>query len=96
MDAAEGDLFVSAIQGKLQPGTRAVTVDLAALDAIELGGVRSVLRLGRSLTGEQRSLDFLAGGPAVRHAFEHAGFADLFAFTPALHAHRGHHDAETS
>ena len=92
MDADGGERFAAAVQDRLAPGTTSVTIDLAGLDQISLGGVRALLRLGRSLKAGQRELAFTRGEPAVRHAFEHAGFDDFFSVTPALHNHRGHHD----
>ncbi|HET7709826.1 MAG TPA: STAS domain-containing protein [Sphingomicrobium sp.] len=93
LEAADADPFSSAILAKLQPGTKSVTIDLDELDGVSLGGIRAILRLARSLMGGQRSLDFVRGGQAVRHALEQAGLQELFSFTPALHPSRGHHDA---
>ena len=92
MDADGGERFAAAVHDRLAPDTASVTVDLAGLDQISLGGVRALLRLGRSLKSSRCELAFIHGDPAVRHAFEHAGFDDFFSFTPALHNHRGHHD----
>ena len=69
-----------------------VTIDLDGLEHVDLGGIRAILRLARSLKGGDRTLDFVRGGDAVRHSLEQAGMHDLFPFTPALHPHRGHHD----
>ena len=89
MDAADGVQFGSAVEERLQPGTRSVTIDLAELDFVSLGGVRAILRLARSLKGAQKSLDFVHGGETVREALKQAGFDELFAFTPPFHSHRG-------
>ena len=91
MDADAADAFVATVAAANQ----SVTVDLAALEHLSLGAVRSFLRLGRSLQAGNRELDFLNGSEAIRHAFEAAGFHDFFAFSPPLHPHRGHHDDET-
>ena len=93
MAAADGADFASGVQQRLVAGTRSVTIDLAELDFIELGGVRAILRLARSLKADNRSLEFLHGGHAVREALDQAGFHHFFAFTPPHIAHGGHHDA---
>ena len=93
MDAAGGTDFASAVEQRLVAGTKSVSIDLAELDFIELGGVRAILRLARSLIAENRDLEFLHGGHAVREALDQAGFHHFFAFTPPHIAHGGHHDA---
>ena len=92
MDAADGVDLAAAVHQRLSPDTTSVTIDLAELDFIDLGAIRAILQLARSLKGSERSLDFVHGGEAVRHALEQAGLHDFFPFTPALHPHRGHHD----
>ena len=92
MEAADGVDFAAAVEQRLHAGTKSVTIDLAELDFINLGAIRAILRLARSLKGGERGLDFVHGSEAVRHAFEQAGLHDFFPFTPALHPHRGHHD----
>ena len=92
MDAADGTHFASAVQQRLHPGTKSVTIDLEELDFVDLGGVRAILRLGRSLKDGQRDLDFIRGGHAVREALDQAGFHAFFPFTPPFHSSRGHHD----
>ena len=89
MEAADGADFASAVEERLQAGTKSVTVDLEGLDFVSLGGVRAILRLARSLKGAQKTLDFIHGGEAVREALKQAGFDELFAFTPPFHSHRG-------
>jgi anti-anti-sigma factor len=92
MDADGGIRFAHDLQQRLHPGTKSVTIDLEGLDFVDLGGVRAILRLGRSLKDDQRNLDFVGGGHAVREALDQAGFHDFFPFTPPYHLHRGHHD----
>jgi anti-anti-sigma factor len=92
MEAADGINLAEAVQQRLHAGTRSVTIDLAELDFVNLGGIRAILQLARSLKGSQRDLDFVHGGEAVRHALEQAGLHEFFPFTPALHPNRGHHD----
>lgn len=92
MEAADGVNFAAAVEQRLHAGTTSVTIDLAELDFVNLGGIRAILRLARSLKGGHRDLDFVHGGETVRHALEQAGLHDFFPFTPALHPHRGHHD----
>ena len=92
MEAADGMGFAASVEKRLGASTKSVTIDLSGLEGIQLGGVRALLQLGRSLKGDQRNLEFAHGGHAVRHALEQAGFDDFFAFTPPLHSHRGHHD----
>ena len=89
MEEADGVEFGAAVEQRLQPGTRSVTIDLAELDFVSLGGVRAILRLARSLKGAQKSLDFVHGGEGVREALKQGGFDELFAFTPPFHSHRG-------
>ena len=91
MEAADGSDFASAVQQRLQPGTKSVSIDLDGLDFISLGGIRAILRLARSLKGDERSLDFLAGSAAVREALHHAGMNNFFAFTPPYIHNGGHH-----
>ena len=91
LDAADGPELASAVQQRLGPSTRSVSIDLDRLDTISLGGVRALLQLGRSLMGGDRALDFRNGSDSVRHALDQAGMAEFFAFTPALHSNRGHH-----
>ena len=92
LDAADGQSLADAVHQRLSPVTRSVSIDLAGVDAVSLGGVRSLLQLGRSLKSGERDLSFTSGGDSVRHALDHAGFGDLFLFTPPLPLHRGHHD----
>ena len=91
MEAVDGDEFAAAIDERLDPTVKGVTIDLAELEFVGLGAIRAMLRLARSLKCDGRDLDFLAGSAAVRHALEQAGMADFFPFTPAIHSHRGHH-----
>jgi anti-anti-sigma factor len=89
MDAADGSDFASAVEQRLQPGTKSVTIDLEALEFIDFGGIRAILRLARSLTGAQRNLDFVGGNHAVREALDQAGLDDFFPFTPPYVSTRG-------
>ena len=89
MEAADGAGFASAVQERLQVGTKCLTIDLEELEFVNLGGVRALLRLARSLKTEQRDLDFSRGSHAVREALHHAGLNDLFPFSPPYHSHRG-------
>ena len=89
MEAADGTGFASAVQERLHAGTKSLTIDLEELDFVNLGGVRGLLRLARSLKADQRELEFARGGHAVREALHHAGLNDLFPFTPSYHPHRG-------
>ena len=93
MAAADGTDFAAAVEQRVVAGTKAVTIDLAELDFVELGGVRALLRLARLLQAGDRSLEFLHGDHAVREALDQAGFHHFFAFTPPHIAHGGHHDA---
>jgi anti-anti-sigma factor len=92
LDADDAPDLAGAVNARLAPSVGAVTIDLDGLESISLGGVRAILQLARSLRSGGRDLDFLRGAGSVRHALEQAGLHDLFAFTPALHSHRGHHD----
>ena len=68
------------------------TIDLEDLAYVDLGGVRAILRLARSLKDGGSGLDFLGGSHAVRDALDQAGFHVFFPFTPPFHSSRGHHD----
>jgi anti-anti-sigma factor len=92
MEAADGDSFAAAVEQRLHAGTTSVTIDLNQVDFINFGGIRAVLRLARSLKGEERSLDFLGGGEEVREALDQAGLDDFFPFTPPYTSSRGNHD----
>jgi anti-sigma B factor antagonist len=89
MEAADGSSFASAVEQRLQPGTKSVTIDLEQLDFVNFGGIRAILRLARSLKGSQRNLDFVRGGEAVREALDQAGLDDFFPFTPPYISNRG-------
>ena len=89
MDADEGAAFAAAVEQRLQPGTKSVTIDLDRLDVLSLGAVRAILQLGRTLKGSQRTLDFAEGGAGVREALHQAGLNSFFAFTPPYEPHRG-------
>ena len=89
LEFADGTDFATSVKQRLQSSTKAVTIDLDELDFIDLGGVRSVLQLARSLKAAERRLDFAHGSEAVRDALKQAGFDELFAFAPPLHSHRG-------
>jgi anti-anti-sigma regulatory factor len=89
MEAADGTGFAAAVQERLHAHLKFLTIDLEELDFVNLGGVRALLRLARSLKADQRELDFARGGHAVREALHHAGLNDLFTFSPPYHSHRG-------
>lgn len=92
MEAADGTDLAAAVGQRVHAGTTSVALDLAELDFINLGAIRAILRLARSLRSGERTLEFVHGDAAVRHALEQAGLYDFFPFTPPLHPHRGHHD----
>ena len=58
MEAADGDSFAAAVEQQLKAATKAVTIDLDQLDFVNFGGIRAILRLARSLTDNQKNLDF--------------------------------------
>ena len=89
MEAADGIGLASAVHERLHAGTKSLTIDLEELEFVNLGGVRALLRLARSLKADQRKLEFARGGHAVREALHHAGLNDLFPFSPPYHSHRG-------
>lgn len=91
IEADDGADLALAVQQRLQPGTRSVTIDLGQLEFISLGGIRGLLQLARSLKGTDRSLDFAHGSIAVREALHHAGIDHFFAFTPPYIHNGGHH-----
>src|SRR5688572_29380750 len=82
MEAADGDAFGTAVEQRLNPKTKSVTIDLEQLDFVSFGGIRAMLRLARSLASGQRKLDFVRGTEGVREALDQAGLDDFFPFTP--------------
>lgn len=91
MEAADATDFASAVDQRLNARTKSVTINLEALEFVNLGGIRAILRLARSLKSRETSLDFTLGGHSVREALDHAGLSHLFPFTPPYPAHRSHH-----
>ena len=89
MEAVDGIDFASALEQRLSARTKSVTIDLDALDSINFGGIRAILRLARSLKADQRNLDFLGGGKSVRDHLDQAGLDDFFPFTPPYVSTRG-------
>jgi anti-anti-sigma factor len=89
MEATDGIDFASAVRQRLHAGTKSLTIDLEALDFINFGGIRALLRLARSLKDSQRELDFLRGNKVVREALDQAGLDDFFPFTPPYVSTRG-------
>ncbi|MEO7655495.1 MAG: STAS domain-containing protein [Sphingomicrobium sp.] len=89
MDAADGDNFAAVVEQRLGAATKSVTIDLEALDFVNFGGIRAMLRLARSLKGGQKNLDFSGGGEGVRDALDQAGLDDFFPFTPPYISNRG-------
>jgi anti-sigma B factor antagonist len=89
MEAADGDNFASAVEQRLQAGTKSVTIDLEQLAFVSFGGIRAVLRLARSLKGAEKNLDFVGGSEAVREALDQAGLDDFFPFIPPYISNRG-------
>ena len=92
MEAADGTDFASAVEQRLQPKTKSVTIDLEQLEFVNFGGIRAILRLARSLKDGQRNLDFVGGGEVVREALDQAGLDDFFPFTPPYISNRGKRD----
>ena len=82
MDGADGDAFGAAVEGRIQPGTKTVTIDLDQLDFINFGGIRAFLRLARALRNRKIEVDFAHGNLAVREALDLAGLDDIFPFNP--------------
>ena len=89
MDASDGSAFASAVEARLQPATKSLSIDLEALEFLSLGGIRAILRLGRSLKDTGRELDFVHGSDPVREAMHQAGMNSFFPFEPPYHPHRG-------
>ena len=89
MEAADGRVFASAVEDRLRPGTKSVTIDLEDLEFLNFGGIRAILQLARSLKDGQRYLDFVQGSEAVRDALDQAGLDDFFSFTPPYVSKRG-------
>ena len=89
MEAADGDEFAAAVKQRLHPGAKSVTIDLDQLEFVNFGGIRAILRLARSLKGNQRGLDFLGGREEVRDSLDQAGLDDFFPFTPPYVSNRG-------
>ena len=84
MEAGDGADFASSVLQRLRAGATSVTIDLDELDIIDLGGVRAILRLARSLKGVNQALDFSGGSHGVREALHQAGINHFYRFTPAF------------
>ncbi|MEO7277249.1 MAG: STAS domain-containing protein [Sphingomicrobium sp.] len=89
VEAGDGAELALSIGQRLRPNTKSVTVDLGQLEFVNFGGIRAILRLARSLKGQQRSIDFLNGNHAVRDALDQAGLDDFFPFLPPYISTRG-------
>jgi anti-anti-sigma factor len=93
MEAVDGTAFAAAVEQRLG-AAKAVTIDLDALEFINFGGIRAVLRLARSLGRAKRKLDFVRGNHVVREHLDQAGLDDFFPFTPPYRSTRGiNHEA---
>lgn len=92
MEAADGNYLASAVEERVHASTATVTIDLSQLDFVNFGGIRSMLRLGRSLKTSGKVLEFVQGSEEVRDALDQAGLDDLFAFTPPFISNRGTND----
>jgi anti-anti-sigma factor len=89
MEAADGADFAAAVEQRLGPKAKALTIDLEELEFINFGGIRAILRLARSLERDKRKLDFLRGNHVVREHLDQAGLDDFFPFTPPYRSTRG-------
>jgi anti-anti-sigma factor len=89
MEAADGDQFAASVEQRLGAATRSVTIDLDQLEFVNFGGIRALLRLARTLKGQDTRLDFVRGGETVRDALDQAGLDDFFPFTPPYVSNRG-------
>lgn len=89
MAAADGADFAAAVERRLQPANKALTIDLEQLDSISFGGIRALLRLARWLKTGDKDLDFLGGNHIVRDHLDQAGLDDFFPFTPPFVSTRG-------
>jgi anti-anti-sigma factor len=94
MEAADGADLASAVEQRLEPTVRSITIDLADVEFLNFGAIRAILRLARSLTAGGRELDFLGGSHAVREVLDQAGLDDFFPFTPP-YIHTGGNRHET-
>jgi anti-anti-sigma factor len=92
MEVADGIDFASAVQQRLLPTTKSVTIDMDGLGFVNFGGIRAILRLARSLKGGKTDLDFLGGSETVREHLDQAGLDDFFPFTPPYRKTGGHQD----
>ena len=92
MEAADGNFLTSAVEERLDASTTSVTIDLSELDFVNFGGIRAMLRLGRSLRTSGKILDFARGSEEVRDVLDQAGLDDLFPFTPPFNSNRGTND----
>jgi anti-anti-sigma factor len=92
MEAADGDAFAASVEQRLDLRTKSVTIDLEALEFVNFGAIRAMLRLARSLKGANKELEFVRGGETVRDALDQAGLDDFFPFTPPYVSSRGTKD----
>ena len=89
MEAADGDDFAAAVEQRLSPRAKSVTIDLDQLEFVNFGGIRAILRLARTLKGNQQALEFVGGREEVRDSLDQAGLDDFFPFTPPYVSNRG-------
>jgi anti-anti-sigma factor len=95
LEANDSADFVSAIEARLQPAVKSVTIDLEKTHFVNFGGIRALLRLARSLNDRKVTLDFARGNPTVREALDLAGLDDLFPFNPPFSNRGSRNDIRT-
>ncbi len=96
MEAPDGSAFAAAVGERLQADTKSVTIDLAQLEFIAFGGLRALLRLGKSLKdrGTRFAIAHVAG--PVREALEASGLDEIFPSTPPTSSSRGKRDEHST
>lgn len=96
LDAAEGASFAAAVERHLQAGTGSLVLDLEKLDFIAFGGIRAILRLGRTLRARNVGIVFANATGEVFEALDASGLDEIFTFLPIPPSNMGNQDAQNA
>lgn len=96
LDAAEGASFAAAVERRLQGGITSLVLDLEKLDFIAFGGIRAILRLGRTLKARNVGIAFVNATGEVFEALDASGLDEIFTFLPTPPTKMGNRDAQNA
>jgi anti-anti-sigma factor len=94
LDAAAGASFAAAVERQLQAGTTSLLLDLEKLDFIAFGGIRAILRLGRTAKARNVEVVFANATGEVFEALDASGLDEIFTFLPTPPSNMGKQDAQ--